>query len=242
VQIIGPGLEPQGGAAALRAQDAGRGGGVVEADRLGQARERNPVGLQAPGVGLDEDRLDRAAEDVDRRDPREALKPRRDHVLGQTPGPGQIGAAHAEGDDRPVVGAELKDLRLADPGRQLIADARDRVLHIDRRQVDVAVVLELERHQGQVVPRGRAHVGDALERGQLLLQRLGQAPGHVLGRGAAVLGEHVDHRRRGVREQLHRQGPVRHGAEDRRGQGDRPHRVLVAQGRAGEAHRSSPTA
>ncbi|MNQ56446.1 hypothetical protein D3C85_705680 [compost metagenome] len=107
--------------------------------------------------------------------------------------------------DRLTVGVGLGHFRRVRLIRQTTLDARDAVAHVVGGVVDIAVQRELDVHIGAAVAAGRVDAFDALDAGDLLLDRLSDPAFDDLGRGPRVAGADRDHRRIDVRQLAHRQ-------------------------------------
>jgi hypothetical protein len=144
--------------------------------------------------------------DTDRADPGNGLQALDCHPLDEFAQlkPAVTLGAERQGDDRRGVGVGLGDLRLLDLVGQAAASAADPVAHVVGGLVHVAVEVELDGDAGGLLLGIGADDADAVDGGDLALQRLGDLGLHHLGGGAAVSGFDGDDRRVDERVFAHR--------------------------------------
>ena len=124
--------------------------------------------------------------------------------------------------------------------RQQAGGGIDRLLHVLRRAVDVALEIELQRDQGRTDPAHRGHLGEAGQRGELLFERRRHRRGHRIRARSGIIDLHGDCReiylrQRGDRQQIVRADAEHQDAEHQQRGTDRP-----PDKRFGNAHRPFP--
>ncbi len=176
-------------------QRAHRGVDVGGADAGGHVVQRQIARGQLARIGLDPHRETLLAEDVDLGHALEGGDIGRDPVLGVVV---EIGQRHRRRIERQQQHRRIRRVDLAVGRhrghfrRQRALRAQQRRLYVHRRQVDIAVVVELQRDGGASQGTGRADHRDAGNGGKLLLQRRGHRGGHAVRAGAGQAGGDVD--------------------------------------------------
>ncbi len=107
-----------------------------------------------------------------------------------------FGNVAGQGDDQDREQAEIDFVRLGLVrfGRHFRPRVLDLVAHVGQRLVGIEAGLEFQQHVGAAFEGGGAHFLDALDRAQLLLQRLDQQPLGILRRDALQGDGGVDDR------------------------------------------------
>ena len=184
------------GELARRALDpAGRDLDVLPLKRGLDVLRRQAVGGQTRGVQPDAHGIAPLAEDAHVRDAGQVLQPVLDEAVGEIgdlEGRVAIGR-EGEVEDRLGVGLDLRDHRLVDLVGQQGAHPADPVAHVVGGGIGVAVEPEADRDLALLLPADRAHVVDALDAGQRLLQNLGDLALDDVGRRALEGGIDRDH-------------------------------------------------
>ncbi len=160
-------------------------------------RHREMAGGQRPAVEPDAHGEHLIAADLDARDPiehRELVHQIAAGVIRQFRD-AQMVAHQIQPQDDVFVAVDLLDLGRLGLRGQLIQDAGDPVADVVGGAVDVAVDVELHRDHGAAVLTGRLHRADAFDAGDAVLNELGDAAFHHIGRGAWINDLDRDHRR-----------------------------------------------
>ncbi len=113
----------------------------------------------------------------------------------------------------------------------------DRLLHVLRRAVDVALQIELQRDQRRADAAGRGHLGQARQRGELLLERRRHRRGHRVRAGARVVDRYRDRREIDFRQSGNRQKVISADAENQNAEHQQRRRDRPPDKRFGNAHR-----
>jgi hypothetical protein len=204
--------------------------GIGRAQGVGQLVEADVARRQRVGLDANANSEALLAEDVDLGDAVEGRQRRRDQVLGVVV---QIRQAqrrrgHGQEQHRRVGRVDLAiGRRHGHLDRQLARGAQQRRLDVDRGGVDVAALLELERHRGHAERVARADHGQPRNGLELLLELESDRGRHRLRARARKLRRDVDDRRVVARQRRHRdlvEGD-RTGDDDRRVEQDRQDRA-----------------
>ena len=118
-----------------------------------------------------------------------------------------------EGHQRHIVDALRLDQRLADAGRDLVHVGRQLVVELDQRRPHLLADDELDGDDRLVAHGGGVDVIHPLDLHHDLLQRHGHLVDHLLGAGAGILDEDIDHRYRDLRVFLPRRGDQPHDTQ-----------------------------
>ena len=181
------------GQVAVRPVDAGcrdRGADVLDADAA--RRQRRRVDPHQHGVGL----LAENARFGDAADARQTLRHHRKGIVVKAIDRYRVGMDRV--DQHGTVGRVGLPVgrRVRHVARQQAGCRLDRLLHVLRRGVDIAVEFELHRDRRVADPARRTHLGEAGQRGEFLFERRGNRRGHRRGAGAGIIG--ADHDRREI--------------------------------------------
>ncbi|MND99569.1 hypothetical protein D3C80_919560 [compost metagenome] len=207
-----------------RLQRAGRQFDVLAVQRVLDVGDRQAPRRHGPGVQPDAHGVALLAEDIHLSHAGhggEAVDQIAAGVVGQLQ-PVHGGGAQEHDDDRRAVGIGLRHFRRIGLVRQAAQHARDAVAHIVGRVVDVAIQRELDVHVRSAVAAGGVDALNALDAGDLLLDRLGDPALDHLGRSAGVAGADRNHRRIDVRQFAH--GQEEEGRQPDHAQDDGRHR------------------
>ena len=127
----------------------------------------------------------------------------------------QSAGGESEKEHREIGRVHLaKGRRRRHGGRQLARGGGDGRIHVLCSGVNVAIEHKLQRDTRRALARHRAHLVDAGDGRELLLERRRNRRSHRLRAGAGQLGGHLDGRKIDVRQRRDRQQAVRGEAED----------------------------
>ena len=220
-----------------RPVDAGlrdRGADLLDADAA--RRQRHRIDPHLHGVGL----LAENARFGDAADARQTLRHHRVGVVVEPIDRYRVGMDRVDqhrtvGRVRFAVGRRVRHVARQQAGRRL-----DRLLHVLRRGVDVAVEIELHRDRRVADPARRTHLGEAGQRREFLFERGGDRRRHRRRAGAGVVGADHDRREIDARQRRHRQQVVGGDPEHQDPEHQQRCRDRAVNERRGNAHRPGP--